>query len=151
MPYLSPKVIVELVKILRKHNIDVLLNAAHTFNQEWIPSEISDIPRTKVPSYAPVEFIEFAGFHIGTAHGLTQILANYRTKAKLAVVADLTKKFIVNNGTELSSEKVLLFKNSAPQDINNENDYSEFSLTINGLETFYRKVESWLSKSLSDR
>jgi hypothetical protein len=145
-PQLPSGVVASIVKIFNKNNIDVLLNAAHTFNQDWIPSEISDIPRVKVPSDAPIEFIELAGYHIGTAHGLTQILANYPTKAKLALIADLSKEFTINNGAELKSEKVLLFGKSAPNDINSSNDYTEFPFTSSNLDTLLKSVEYWISE-----
>jgi hypothetical protein len=143
-PSLPISVIVKLVKIFSQNNIDVLINSAHTFDKEWAPPELAQIPSIKVPADCPVEFIETAGFHIGSIHGLTQILANYRTNAKMALVADLSNKFTINNGSRVEAEKVLLLKNASPTDICPENDYSEFSFNENTLEHFYDQVEKWV-------
>jgi hypothetical protein len=143
-PQLPTKIISEIAKVLRKKSLDVLSNSAHTFNQDWVPAEMNDIPRVQVPGDAPIEFIELAGYHIGTAHGLSQILANYETKARLALVADLSNEFTINNGAKLEAERVLLFKKSAPQDINSKNDYTEYGFNIKDLNLLFQKIENWI-------
>jgi hypothetical protein len=143
-PAISEKIIEELVNILKGKGIHVALNVASTFNtKNWVPDSLSKLPKLRVPADAPNEFIELAGAHVGSFNGLSLILANFRTKAKVAVVTDCTSPTITIFGRQVQSEWWLNPSRISPQDICSENDYSELTYKTYDSIEFYRNFQQW--------
>jgi hypothetical protein len=143
---LPDNLLIEIVNVIQKHDIDIALNTASTFNkQSWVPPEIDYLPKVQVPEDAPNEFIELAGAHLGTINGLTAILANFKTNAKQGLIADLSNPMIINNGRELLAESWLLLSKVALKDICIDNDYKEFIYHPSIAEDFKSHFTRWVA------
>jgi hypothetical protein len=146
-PSLPQNLIVNVINRVLQSNVDVLLNVASTFDTKtWVPTELEGLKKIHVPPDAPNEYIEIAGFHLGSTNGLSTILTNYLTKAKIGVMIDCTDKFITNNGRLVESEWWLPYSKSQPQDINKCNKYSEFIIKDENTNSLLDCVGDWIKK-----
>jgi len=142
--------IVQIVTVLEACKIDILLNVTSTFgNNSWAVGELAKYKKISLPQDAPIEMVEYAGAHLGPMHGLSTILANFKTDAKIGLVADCRQKLVTNMGQEkLNSRWWMLFSNLSPRDLHPSNDYSEFVLDNDSEEIFFHELRQWASSLL---
>lgn len=146
-PSLPSEVLINAVRILKKNDIDIALNVASTYDKKsWVPDELSEIPKLKVPSDAPNEFVAIAGGHLGGPNGLTLILANFETDAKVGMVVDCTEDEIINNGRSVRPDSFLLYSKTSPQDVCTKNDFTEFVYKGQDFDDFEIKLDCWAKK-----
>ena len=144
------ELIIKIVNALEASKIDVLLNISSTFgNTSWAVGDLEKIKKISLPQDAPIEMVEYAGAHLGPMHGLSTILANFRTKAKIGLVADCREKLVTNVGGEkLDSHWWLLFSKLSPADLHPSNDYSEFVVEKGLEDLFFHQLQDWASTIL---
>jgi hypothetical protein len=135
--------LLDIVRILKNNNVDIALNVASTFDiSNWVPPQLDYLPKLKIPADAPNEFIGIAGAHLGGLNGLTLILANFKTRGLVGVVADFTSPTLINNGREVQTDWWLSLQKSSPQDICPENDFTEFNFKVDVVEEFQTKLNN---------
>jgi hypothetical protein len=144
-PTISQNIIIELANMLIQKGITVALNVASTFNnKKWVPEALRNLPKISIPSDYPNEFVSLAGGHIGGLNGLSLILANFKTKAKIAVVADCTNPTITINGRQIKSEWWLNLSKVSPQDIYHGNNLCELNYKESQSSDFYSNARKWV-------
>lgn len=101
------KLIINLVKEL---GFTPVLNVAKT-SDAWEKGKVikaDSVVEIEVPCDAPFETIEYAGYHIGSMHGLTAILGSRKTDAKLATTIYTSNVKVENIGRLIESNSLNL-------------------------------------------
>lgn len=137
-----------LLSCLKKNNdLDILFNTSSTFNTESIYSEYYQrFPTFQIPQDYPIEFIEAAGYHVGTTHGLSMIISIYPNHIKHCLLIDITSEFIVNNGQKVIAKEWLSLENYLAEDYLKSNNLTEIFIDLNNLQKFSDSFDCWLVK-----
>lgn len=99
-----------IVELVKEMGFTPILNVART-SSTWEKGKVvkaDSAIEIEVPCDAPFEFIEFAGFHIGSMHGLTAILGSRKTDARLATVVNKSNVKSENIGRIIDSTSLTL-------------------------------------------
>jgi hypothetical protein len=127
------------------NDFDILFNTSSTFNTDSIYSEYyQKFPTIQIPQDYPLEFIETAGYHIGTTHGLSMIISIYPNNIKHCLLIDASSDFIINNGQKVKSRDWLSLEKYLNQDYLKSNNLTEIFIDINNIKNFVESIDSWL-------
>ena len=145
-PQLDDLYIEYLLVLLSKYSdYDIIFNSATTFDNESKYSLLyGKYPTYQVPSDFPLEFVETAGYHIGTTHGLSMIISIYPNKIKHCLLIDISSEFINNNGLKVRAEDWLSLEKFLANDYLKSNNLTEIFIDYRHLELFDSKLNNWL-------
>ena len=110
-----------IANFLNENNISVFFNQAKTFDRSYVGEnyEQDDYRTISVAADCPIEFIDYAGYYIGSTHGLTAIASTLPASAAIAQTYFEDTKRLINNGVEISPDS-LLMSNAMRHDLKNK-------------------------------
>lgn len=122
------------------YGFDILINGAKTF--EHIQNQkVRNYPTANIPPDMPIEFIEAAGYHAGSIHGLSVILATFPCKSSQFILYDLTEEFTSNNGMQIRSDSLFVTKRFK-EDIVSDNILCEYGYRT--IDDIGKAIDLWL-------
>jgi len=125
--------------------LDVIFNTAESFKSEVADEvNISSFPVCQIPSDMPIEFVNLAGFYIGTLHGLTMILATFKNNAKIMNLVNCTVPEIISNGIVIPSDKHTL-RVEHSEEICCSNRITECTITGYNNHDLLVQLDQWVS------
>jgi hypothetical protein len=135
----------KLAQLIKSVGFDVLINSAQTFGQDKnIETDLADFKNISLPADAPIEFVELAGYHIGTTNGLSQILYMFKNKAKTVAAVNTSNKKITVNGWTVEAEWLLKMSNCLGKHANIDNCYTEVNFSNDDFDA--ESLLNWISK-----
>lgn len=97
-----------MAQILLSKGLEVVYNIAGSNAEQKFLKELETIgvKLYNLPPDAPIEIVEYFGTYVGSAHGLTVILASFPCNARIVQVAVQSTSLISNNGRLISADSL---------------------------------------------